>query len=197
MNQQTVIFLGPQGSGKGTQVQLFKKFLSENDAARTIVHVEMGAGLRKFGEGETYTHKLVHESLLRGELQPSFITGLVMSQILIDSMKGDEHLIFDGFPRSEVQLSDFNSAIEFYKRAQPTILNVTVPEEESIKRLLARGRSDDTEAAIRNRLSWSKAQVEPTIEWFRTHEPYRVIDIDGIGEVNDIQKRILEVLQLA
>lgn len=157
----------------------------------------MGAGLRKFGEGNTYTHQKVHESLLRGELQPAFITGSVMAQILIDTMRGDEHLVFDGFPRTTVQLSDFNSAIEFYQREAPTILNVVVPEGESIKRLLARGRNDDTEAVIRNRLAWSKAQVEPTIGWFRTHEPYRVVDIDGVGSIDEIQSRILRALRLA
>lgn len=196
MNQQTTIFLGPQGSGKGTQVQLFKKFLQDTDPERRIVHVEMGYGLRKFGEGTTYTQQAVHQSLLRGELQPSFVTGYVMSQILVGSMTGNEHLIYDGFPRTEDQLSDFNSAIVFYKRAQPTVLNVVVPEEESVKRLVARGRSDDTEDAIRNRLAWSKNQVAPIVEWFRTHDPYNVIDIDGVGETEVIHHTILGKLGL-
>jgi adenylate kinase len=199
MDQQTVIFLGPQGSGKGTQVQLFKKFLQDNDPSRTIVHMEMGAALRQFSSPENsgYTQDMVRASLARGEFQPAFISSYLMAQIFIESMHGDEHFIVDGFPREPKQAAVFDTAMDFYKREPRVILNVTVPEEESVKRLIARGRNDDTEAGIRERLRWNREQVMPMIEDYRTNPAYKVIDIDGMGDVAAIHQSILKTLGLS
>jgi adenylate kinase len=199
MNQQTAIFLGPQGSGKGTQVQLFKKFLSENDSERPIVHMEMGAALRAFSSVENagYTQDLVRASLARGEFQPAFISSYLMAQIFIEQMHGNEHFIVDGFPREPKQAAVFDTAMDFYKRNPRYILNVTVPEEESVRRLLARGRNDDTEAGIRERLRWNREQVMPMIEQYRSNPAYTVIDIEGVGDVQEIHQKILSALGLS
>jgi adenylate kinase len=199
MEQQTVIFLGPQGSGKGTQVQLFKKFLVEQDSGRPIVHMEMGAALRKFAsvENSGYTQDMVRASLARGEFQPAFVSSYLMAQIFIDQMHGNEHFIVDGFPREPKQAAVFDTAMDFYKREPRIILNITIPEEESLKRLLARGRNDDTETGIRERLRWNHAQVNPMIDAYRSNSLYQVIDVDGLGSVEEIHARILSVLELA
>ena len=171
VEQQTVIFLGPQGSGKGTQVQLFKKFLTDTDSDRPIVHMEMGAALRRFSavENSGYTQDLVRASLARGEFQPAFISSYLMAQIFIEQMQGNEHFIVDGFPREPIQAAIFDTAMDFYKRDPRIILNVIVSEEESLRRLLARGRNDDTEAGIRERLRWNREQVMPMIENYRSN----------------------------
>lgn len=199
MNQQTVIFLGPQGSGKGTQVQLFKKFLADTDPDRPIVHMEMGAALRHFSavENSGYTQDLVRASLARGEFQPAFISSYLMAQIFITEMRGNEHFIVDGFPREPKQAAVFDTAMDFYSRDPRVILNVTVPEEESVKRLLARGRNDDTEVGIRERLRWNREQVMPMIEQYRSNPAYQVIDVEGVGEVAEIHQKILSALRLA
>lgn len=198
MNQQTVIFLGPQGSGKGTQVQLFKKFLQDNDPERPVVHMEMGAALRQFSSAENsgFTQDLVRASLARGEFQPAFISSYLMARIFIEQMRGNEHFIVDGFPREPKQAAVFDTAMDFYKRDPRYILNVIVSEEESVKRLLARGRNDDTEAGIRERLRWNREQVTPMIEMYRSNEAYTVIDIEGVGDVDEIHREILKVLGL-
>lgn len=197
MDRKTLLFLGPQGSGKGTQVQLLKEALGKRDPNRVIVHFEAGGALRAFSATQGYTQDLVNASLARGELQPLFVTGFVMAQAFISSMKGDEHLIVDGFPRSLEQLSVFDSAMKFYKREKPTLLYVNVSDEECIKRLLKRGRSDDTEESIRNRLSWTRNQVMPTVEWFRKNPEYQVIDVDGERTVEEIHQDILQKLDIA
>ncbi|MGH7141722.1 MAG: adenylate kinase family protein [Minisyncoccia bacterium] len=197
MEPQTTIFLGPQGSGKGTQVGLFKKFLQDRDSTRRIVHMEMGAALRAFaaGAGGGYTQDLVRTSLARGEFQPAFISSYLMAKIFIDEMRGDEHFIVDGFPREPKQAAVFDTAMDFYKRDPRVILNITVPEEESVTRLLARGRNDDTEAGIRERLRWNREQVDPMIDAYRSHPAYMVADIDGMGSVDEVHRRILTALK--
>ena len=199
MEQQTVIFLGPQGSGKGTQVELFKKFLEERDPSRPILHLEMGAQLRSFYsvDNGNLTRRLVRESMLRGEFQPAFISSYLMAQFFIDTFQRDEHFVVDGFPREIKQAAIFDTAMDFYQRDPRIILNVVVPEEESVRRLLWRGRSDDTEAGIRERLRWNRDQVMPMIENYRSNPAYRVVDIDGVGAVEDIHQNILQALELA
>ena len=196
MEQQTIIFLGPQGSGKGTQVQLLKDYLTLQDPSRPIIHIDMGAELRKFVSGGGYTQDAVDASLKRGELQPVFLTGYLVAKAFIDGLKGNEHVIVDGFPRTLENLMFFNSGVSFYKRLHPTLLYVNVSDEEAIKRLIKRGRYDDTEDNIRKRLQWTRDQVMPTVEQFRANPDYRCLEINGEQSVEDVQKEIITKLGL-
>ena len=196
MQPQTLIFLGPQGSGKGTQVQLIQSHLSQKDSNRPVVLFEAGKSLRLFAEGSSYTQKLISASLLRGELQPAFVSTYLMSQTFIDLLQGNEHLLVDGFPRSHDQLPAFISAVKFYERENPTVLDIVIPEEESLQRLLKRGRSDDTEESIRERLRWSRESVAPVIEWFKENKEYRFIEIQGNRSIEDVHNDILHRLEL-
>jgi adenylate kinase len=194
MNQKTLIFLGPQGCGKGTQVTLFKKYLSEQDPGRRIVHFEMGKHLRELAQGESYTAELVAATLAEGRLVDYFITEVFFGDSLIREMKGDEHLLIDGYPRMHEQVASLDSALQFYKREQPTIVLINISDEVALARLLGRGRPDDNEENIRKRLAWSRAQTIPNIEWFRTQPGYRVIDIDGSGSIEETHQAIVNKL---
>jgi len=196
VNQLTVIVAGPQGSGKDTQVALLKEYLEKHDTARKTVHFDAGAALRAFAARAGYTQKKVEESLRRGELQPMFILADVMSAFFIENMQGNEHLLVSGFPRSEDQHMLFDSAIEFYKREDPTLLFLALPEDVSLARLLKRGRSDDTEESIRNRLRWTHSQTMPVIEKFRQNPKYRYLDVDGNRTIEAIHADIVSKLQL-
>ncbi len=193
MEQQTIIFLGPQGSGKGTQVGLLQNFLKQNDS-RDVVYLEVGATLREFGAEAGYTQELVGASVKRGELQPGFISGYLASKFLIENLHGNEHLIVDGFPRNEENWMTLVSAFDFYKRERPTVVYINISDEEAVKRLLLRNRSDDTEEGIRKRLAWSHKQAAPIIEHFRSHSSYSVLDIDGERSIEVIHKDIIDKL---
>jgi len=195
VNTQTTIFLGPQGSGKGTQAKLLKEYLERNDSVHSVRYLEMGRSLREFGESGGYTQQLVHESLLRGELQPAFLSSYLMAKFFIEEVKGEEHIVVDGFPRELVQANIFDTAIEFYKR-KPVLLYVNVPDEEAVARLLKRGRNDDTEEGIRHRLSWSRVQMMPTIEAYKNNALYRVVEINGAQEREAVHQNILKALSL-
>ena len=196
MEQLTVIVAGPQGSGKDTQVALLKKFLEENDTSRKTVHFDAGNALRAFADKKGYTQALVKASLDRGELQPMFILADVMSEFFVSSMTGNEHLLVSGFPRSENQLMLFNSAMEFYKRAHPTLLFLSIPESESITRSLRRGRPDDSEESVRNRLRWTHEQTMPVIEGFRKNPQYTYIEVDGTPPIETVHAGIVSKLGL-
>jgi len=196
VEQQTAIFWGPQGSGKGTQVTLFKEYLAKNDSERTVVHFDAGAAIRAFCAEPGYTQEQVRKSVEKGELQPDFITTSLMSKMFISAMHGNEHLIIDGFPRTLDQYAIFDSAIRFYSREKPAILYIDISEEESVRRMLKRGRADDTEDSIRRRLAWTKETFSHVVELLRHNSFYRFIEINGEQSIDDVHREILGKLEL-
>ena len=199
MDKQTLIFLGTQGAGKGTQIGLLKEYLAGNNGGREIVHFEMGKNLRELEKREDYTGKLSHEILAGGNLIPYAISCAVFADYLVDHLKtGDEHLIIDGFPRTADQVPTLDSAMDFFKRGQVTVVVLNISDEEAVRRLKPRGRYDDTEEGIKKRLEWSREQTMPNIKWFREHGPrYKVIDIESERQIEEVQTDIKKQLGFA
>lgn len=196
VNQQTLIFLGPQGSGKGTQIELLTRYLQEQDTARTVALFGMGKALREFMAGTGYTENLVRPSMERGELQPLFLASALLADFLLKHIENKEHLIVDGFPREMNQIEVIDSALSFYKREKPTIIHITISDEEAVTRLLKRGRADDTPEGIRERLEWSRAHTDGVLSWFRANPRYTVLDINGERSIEEIQADIRAQLAL-
>lgn len=195
MEKQTLIFLGPQGSGKGTQIELLKKYLAEKDS-RAIVHFEMGKGLRELATREGFAGRKTDSILKNGGLIPYAISCSVFSQYLVNNYTTAEHLIIDGFPRTADQVPALDSALDFFEAKPVTVVCINISDEEAVKRLLLRGRSDDTEESIRTRLQWSREQTMPNIAWFRAQPNYTVVDIEGERTVEEIQADIIAKLGL-
>ena len=197
MNQLTTIFLGPQGSGKGTHASLFEADLKRLDPGRKIVHFEMGKNLRELASQDTYTSKLMHDVINRGELVPFNISSSVLSSYLIKNMQGDEHLIIDGFPRSETQMDVVDTTMSFYKRENPTIVHINISDEIGLARLLVRGRADDTEENIRRRLAWTRAEWDKIVLRLQKNPIYKVLEINGDNTIEEVHTEILAGLGLS
>lgn len=196
MNQQTLIFLGPQGSGKGTQVQLLKDFLAKQDN-RHIVYFTAGTALRAFTASEGYTQEKVTPLIASGKLMPTFITTSLFSQRLIGSMTGNEHLILDGFPRTLDQIPDLDTALKFYERKKPTVVYISLSDEAAKERLHKRGRTDDTEEGIEERLRWSHNEAAQVNNWFKNNPDYTFIEINGERSIEEVHQDVLKQLTLA
>lgn len=191
VNPLTVIFLGTQGSGKGTQLRLVKELLQEKDPARDIVHVEMGKILRDLHEIDNFTGRRIKELLVGGNLIPFAVSASKFTLYLVDHiMTGDEHVLIDGFPRTPEQVPVLDSAIDFFKRANPTVINMQISDEEAIRRLTPRGRYDDTAEGIRKRMKWSEELTMPAIKWFKENPKYDVIDVFGERPLEEVQHEI-------
>ena len=191
MNQLTTIFLGPQGCGKGTQIQLLKDYIAKQDQT-PMVHFEMGKALRDRATKDDYTGVSTKDILAGGNLIPYVVSASLFALHLMDNIKtGKEHLFIDGIPRTAEQVPTVDSAMEFFKRERPTVVCINISDEEALKRLLARGRSDDTEDGIRKRLAWSREQTMPNIEWFKANPRYRVIDINGERPIEEVSADII------
>lgn len=163
-----VIFLGPPGSGKGTQAARLSEVLQ-------IPHISTGDILRTHVSQQTDLGKQAKAYMDRGDLVPDqLILDMVQERLSqTDALGG---WILDGFPRN-VSQATFVEETVLQQNADShasgasgnsalRIINLDVPDETLIERLLARGRTDDNEQTIRRRLHVYREQTAPLIQFY-------------------------------
>ena len=192
INQKTFIFIGRSGCGKGTQIDLLSEKLKKDSPDIGINYISTGKDLRKFWEGDTYTHKLSKEIVEKGELQPEFLVTYLWGKDLVEYMNGNEHLVLDGTPRRLNEAEVLDSAIRFYKRENPIVIYLNVSREWSIDKLLKRGRHDDGIEQIEKRLDWFDAEVISAIDYLKNNSIYTVLDINGEQNIEEVFNEIKE-----
>lgn len=195
MNPISVLFFGSQGAGKGTQVKMLMEYLrSKSD--RKIIHIDMGQELRNLRDAGMYAGKLTGEVIDAGHRMPDFMPTYLQTKKLVENLTGEEHVIADGLARGADQTRAFDDAISFFKCAPLQVVSIELSEASVIKRLLARGRNDDTEAGIKNRLGWYKTDVLPQLAMLR-ERGRKIHVIDGEPDTETIHKDILTKLGLS
>jgi adenylate kinase len=190
----TLIFVGKSGSGKGTQVKLLEKYLSEKDPKTPIVGLETGDFLRQYFGSGTYSSEISKVITNSGQLQPEFISINMWSNFLLKFMKPNCHLFVDGTPRKFHEAGAFDSAIEFYDRKNPIVILLHAPHDVVKDRLLKRGRADDTHEGIARRLEWFETDVMSCITYYKGNPRYKVIEIDGHQSIEGVHKDIVKAL---
>ena len=195
----TVVFSGPQGSGKGTQVTLLKKYLAEH-GGRTVLNIEMGGLLRAIVQTRTNAGTRIGEIINDGRILPSFVPISIFTHEMFENFTGEEHLIFEGVARRVEQSQMLHDELEFFGRDPYDVVLLEIPKEESLKRLKSRaaleGRVDDLdEAKMLRRLAWYDEHVVPALREFEKLGQ-RVHYVDGIGSVDEIHARVLKALAL-
>ncbi|PIQ69133.1 MAG: hypothetical protein COV91_00535 [Candidatus Taylorbacteria bacterium CG11_big_fil_rev_8_21_14_0_20_46_11] len=193
---QTFIFAGPSGSGKGTQVDLLKRFLLKNTPEIPQYSSYTGDGFRNLMNGTTFTSHLVKEIQNAGLLQPEFLAIYLWADNLVKNITGKEHLFIDGSPRKPAEAVVLDSAMQFFKREPIHLIDVQVSDAETKRRLLARARHDDTEEGIDRRLAWYKTEVVPAVEYLKKQSRYQFHDINGEQTPEKVHADILASLGL-
>lgn len=189
MNQpKTIILLGRSGSGKGTQAKLLAKKL------QPCLYLYTGDLLRALALEPTQAGKKINESLTKGDLAPAWLAEFLWQKELVFKMQGHENVVFDGSPRRLEEAKEIDEVMSWLGRELPTPVLVDITNEEALVRLLKRARSDDTEEVIKNRLSWFESDVMPVVEYYRSQN--RLLNVDGLGSVEDIAKRITTALKI-
>ncbi len=209
-----IVFLGPPGSGKGTQAQILAQ-------KRQIPQISSGDLLREAVLKETPAGKKAKEYIDKGALVPDE----VVIELVRERIRNEREFILDGFPRNVKQAEKLDELLSKLHLPLDGVLNVEVPLEKLIDRLSGRltcsqckaiyhvkynpptkkgvcdacggvlfQRSDDTEAAITCRFETYKNQTEPLIMYYKKRGNLITIDgtkaIDGISR--DIEERIRE-----
>lgn len=196
MAPQTFIFVGPSGSGKGTQVDLLKQYLLKKTPEIPQFSSYTGDGFRNLMNGTTLAAGLCKEIQNAGGLQPEFLAIYLWAGNLIRNLTGREHLFIDGSPRKPAEAVVLDSAMQFFKREPVHVILVNVSDKETKRRLLLRARHDDTDEKIDRRLGWYKTEVVPAYEWLKRQPGYIFHDVNGEQTPAEVHEEILRKLQL-
>ncbi|GAA3953092.1 adenylate kinase [Gordonia caeni] len=174
-----LVILGPPGAGKGTQAELLSEALG-------IPHISTGDLFRANISQGTPIGLEAKKYLDAGDLVPSAVTVDMVRERLTepDAAKG---FILDGFPRSVEQAEALTGILEALGVELDGVLSFVVDEDAVVERMLARGRADDTEDVIRNRMKVYAAETAPLL----THYAGTITEIDGMGEVADVHQLVL------
>ena len=178
------IFLGPPGSGKGTQAKL----LAQRSAVPAISTGDM---LREAVRQATPLGRRAKAIMDSGGLVPDdVVIGLIRERIsLPDARKG---FLLDGFPRTIEQAVALDRLLEGNGEALDAVINLLVPESTLIERVDGRaafeGRSDDRPETVRERLRVYRAKTAPLVEHYGAQGVR--IDVDGSGSIEEVSGRI-------
>jgi len=189
----TVIFIGRSGCGKGTQSGLLNDRIARLDPdKRQILYIETGNYVRDFIRQKQYSSNIARNIYEKDHREPDFLGIFTWSKVMVEDLDENMHLVIDGAPRAIVEAQVLTSAMEFYKRENPTVVYLNVSRRWSEDRLLARGRSDDkTLTKINKRLDWFDKDVVPAIEYFKTNSLYRFLEINGEQPIEKVHSDII------
>lgn len=194
MKPQTFVFIGRSGCGKGTQAKLLQDYLRVKDPEREIFYLETGNNFRKFISDDKYSNQLANKIYKGGDRQPDFLAIWMWANVVIDNIKGNEHIFFDGIARSLPEAMTFTTAMDFYDR-DVIVVYLDVSREWSEQKLLARGRDDDRSIEeIKKRLDWFDKDSYPAVEYFDNHKKYNVLKINGEQSIEDVHGEIISKL---
>ncbi|MDE0801786.1 MAG: adenylate kinase [Acidimicrobiales bacterium] len=178
------LLLAPPGAGKGTQGER----LAERHG---VPHLATGDLLREHVSQGTELGRAAKEHMDQGGLVPDQLVISMVTEAL-GGRDPVENFLLDGFPRT---LNQAESAYEWGRnknRVFDAVIMLDVPEDELVRRLVERGRekgrSDDTEDVIRNRLRVYEENTAPLVEFYEQRDI--LLRIDGTGSVDDVTERI-------
>lgn len=196
-NPETIIFIGPQGSGKGTQISLLASALRDRDPERRVVDIQTGRRFRALAaKQEGFTEKRISETLESGILQPLFLSVVLWGDAFHHHVDPECHLLIDGFPRTLHEADVLESAFTFYKRTNLTIVNLETSEDIVRERMIKRARKDDTLESIEARLRWYREETLPVLAYYRERVHTTIIDCDGTKTIEDVHAEIIKKLNL-
>jgi adenylate kinase len=180
-----LIFLGPPGAGKGTQAQAVAQ-------AGHIPHISTGEILRSAVAERTELGQKAQTYMDQGELVPDQLM-LDLVEERLNQADAQTGWILDGFPRTVAQATFLETLLERLQRPCDHVINFEVPDEILVSRLLGRGRADDTEEVIRNRLAVYHRQTAPLIDFYR--ERNQLLSIDGNQSIELVHQKLAQLTE--
>lgn len=159
------------------------------------LYIYTGDLFRELSESESLAGKKIKSVLESGGLPEEWIAAFLWQRKLLDGLKlGSENIIMDGSPRRLDEAQEMDEVLNWFGRQDVKVILVDITEDEAVKRLLKRGRTDDTKESVRERLHWFNTDALPAIEYYE--KSGRLIKIDGLGSVEEIHERVKQALKL-
>jgi len=183
-----VVFLGPPGSGKGTQAKLLAERLK-------VPAISTGDILRAAVKDRTPLGLQAQAVMEKGELvSDDLIVALIRDRIAQKDARGG--FILDGFPRTLEQGRSLDALLSGNGDGLVAAVNFDVPEATLVERMLGRaqaeGRADDRPEAFRQRLRVYRQKTEPLIGFYANKG--LLADVDGVGSVEEVAGRVDDAL---
>lgn len=175
-----IVLFGAPGSGKGTQAEKLV-------AAHGVPQIATGDLLRAAVASGSALGQQAKAAMDAGELvSDDVVVGMIRERL--NEPDTENGFILDGFPRSEAQAEALDELLESLGRPLQRVIHLDVDNEEIVQRLLARGRSDDNEDTVRNRLEVFNSQTQPLIDYYRAQGKF--VAVAGSGGLDEINARI-------
>jgi adenylate kinase len=186
-----VLFLGPQGAGKGTQA---KRIESEYG----LPHIATGEILRSAIADGSLLGQQVKDVVDRGDLVPdALMIDLIRERLSQEDAGGG--FVLDGFPRTLAQAEALDDMLYEIGKPLSVVLELRVPQEVVVERMLARareeGRSDDTPDVIARRLGLYNELTLPVVDHYAPTG--NLVAIHGEKPVDAVWSEIQDALELA
>jgi adenylate kinase len=174
--------LGPPGAGKGTQAQRLAEKLG-------IPHISTGDLFRHNITNETNLGVEAKKYLDAGDLVPAKLTNALVDDRLNDADAADG-FILDGFPRSVEQAETLREMLAARNTKLDAVLELRVSEDELLNRLKSRGRADDTDDVILNRMKVYRDETAPLLDYYSEE----LKTVDAVGSLDEVFARALRSL---
>jgi adenylate kinase len=181
--------MGPPGAGKGTQAKIISEKFS-------IPHISTGDIFRENLKKETPIGLEAKGYMDRGEYVPDEVTNRIVADRLTwpDAKNG---YLLDGYPRTLDQVSFLEETLSSKDEKLDRVIELVADINTLIARLLNRAkeqnRDDDNEEVITKRLEVYLAETAPIIDKYQQQN--LVIQVDGLGEIDAVTRRIITALE--
>jgi adenylate kinase len=154
--------------------------------------ISTGDMLRRESESGTPLGSRVRGIMEAGEL----VDDSTMAEVVRGRLRQDDAahgFVLDGYPRTPAQGETLAAILSAASQRLDAVLLMTVPEDELVRRALGRGRSDDREEVIRERLRVYREKTEPLIGYYRGLALLR--EVDGNRPVEEVRGALLAALE--
>lgn len=175
--KKRIVFLGPPNSGKGTQAK-------ELAADLAIPAISTGDMLREAVAQGSALGSRVKSVMERGDL----VSDDLMAEVVRDRLAQDdasEGFLLDGYPRTGSQAETLAAILDARHDELDDVVLIDAPEDVLVERALGRGRVDDQEEVVRERLRVYHEKTAPLVAYYEAQACLRRIDgdqpIDVVG----------------
>lgn len=188
MDFDAIIFIGPQGSGKGTQAKFFAEKLG-------FFYFGMGAILREMATRDDVLGQKIKALIDQGKLlDDATIFEIVEERFAV--IPQAEGAIFDGLPRRVAQAEHLMNFLRSIHKDRLATVYLSIPHDASVDRLVKRaeieGRKDDTRERIEFRLNQYEHETVPVLDYLKKTTQF--FEIDGTPSPDGVKSEIAKVL---